>query len=69
MKSAVKIAEKGNIRDKEDTKMCVVCFAKPCCIIFEPCCHVSVCEECSITFTNCPIDRREITLKKKVYLS
>jgi E3 ubiquitin-protein ligase MUL1 len=48
--------------------MCVVCLAKPYCIIFEPCNHVCVCEECSLTIDDCPFDRNHITLKKKVYL-
>ena len=46
---------------------CVVCMDKPLEMVFVPCGHICVCEECSAQITRCPICRSRTQMAVKVY--
>ena len=46
-------------RAKEELEMaaeqlCCVCMDRPKMVMFEPCCHVSVCKQCAPRIAQCP---------------
>ena len=55
-------------KDVSDIELCSVCIDKRKNIMFTPCNHVCVCEECSIKVSSCPICRGDIEKKTKVYI-
>ena len=49
-------------------KICIVCIENEICMIFRPCNHLCVCENCSEKINICPMCRQLITSKIKVKL-
>ncbi|CAF1255355.1 unnamed protein product [Rotaria magnacalcarata] len=47
---------------------CSVCLDKPPDMVFIPCGHVTTCETCSSIVSDCPICRKNITNKQRIYL-
>jgi hypothetical protein len=49
---------------------CVICHDSPKAVLFDPCGHVSVCEECSKrpALLNCPLCRTLITGRRKAFV-
>ena len=37
-----------------DEQLCCVCMDRPKMVMFEPCCHVSVCKQCAPRIAQCP---------------
>jgi hypothetical protein len=52
---------------KPESKECVICFERQPKIAFMTCGHFVCCEECSKPVQTCPICRKEITSKVKIY--
>ena len=38
----------------DDEQLCCVCMDRPKMVMFEPCCHVSVCKQCAPRIAQCP---------------
>lgn len=56
---------------KENNKiLCCICYDSSISLLLEPCNHICICELCynSLVSNNCPICKKEILSKKKVYL-
>lgn len=49
------------------SKECVICMHKQANILLKPCNHLSCCDECSKSLSDCAICRKSITSKEKVY--
>ncbi len=51
---------------------CCICLSANKCVLFLPCKHICVCEDCGLTrlppLTNCPVCRETIRSKTKVFL-
>ena len=62
-----------NQNEQEDKNLCKICFTEERNCIFQPCCHLATCEDCSKAILeknmNCPICRKEITDYKKIYIA
>ncbi|XP_055345902.1 uncharacterized protein LOC129593553 [Paramacrobiotus metropolitanus] len=55
--------------DEDDSKgKCCVCLDEDVCMLFVPCNHLCVCEECSKMMDDCPYCRGRITKKSKVFI-
>ncbi|XP_064643940.1 death-associated inhibitor of apoptosis 1-like [Lineus longissimus] len=63
-----KILEKEN-RELKDKKMCKICYERDANIVFIPCGHLVVCENCNIRINECPLCRRGIRGILKAFLS
>jgi hypothetical protein len=56
-------------RQLKDQKMCKICYDNDANIVFLPCGHLVVCEDCSSSIRECPVCRRSIQGILKAYLS
>lgn len=54
--------------DGEYTPECIVCCAKPKNILLQPCNHVCACKECASKLSSCPVCRKAVTSKVKIFL-
>lgn len=57
------------VESLRDMKLCKICMDRELCITFIPCGHLATCEECSVSLLECPICRKPIALKQKIYWS
>jgi len=57
-----------DINQLKDQKLCIACIERDKCIAFAPCGHVSACEQCSLTLTQCPMCRQPIQNNMKVFI-
>lgn len=55
--------------EQHNKNLCKICFTHTINVILSPCMHITVCNFCSIKIENCPICRKFITKKEKVYFS
>jgi hypothetical protein len=53
--------------EKEDENLCCICFEEEKNMVFSPCGHICTCSECSAIVNDCPICRKKIDQKIKVY--
>ena len=63
----------------ESGDKCVICFTNPFEILFQPCGHVCLCQNCTVTLAEncksralqakCPICRKVISASQRIYLS
>ena len=44
-----------------DDSTCVICYERPRCVLFLPCKHVLVCQECSLPLNVCPFDQQRVS--------
>ena len=51
---------------KKGQKLCVICMENPILILIKPCCHMCLCQICSLRVQNCPICRKFISIKEKI---
>ncbi|GIX71555.1 sn1-specific diacylglycerol lipase beta [Caerostris darwini] len=54
-----------NVNDLKD--ICKICMSEEMNIVFEPCHHLVSCQNCAQIFFNCPLCRKCITNKMKVF--
>lgn len=67
IKTKIQVEE---IKEELDYKLkCCVCFDKSKNILFSPCMHICSCEICSTNLFNCPICRKRIRQKQKIFIS
>eukprot|EP00917_Polyrhabdina_sp_WS-2016_P008346 GHVP01018670.1.p1 GENE.GHVP01018670.1~~GHVP01018670.1.p1 ORF type:complete len:509 (-),score=62.92 GHVP01018670.1:884-2410(-) len=52
---------------EQNKPMCVVCMEKPLRVAFSPCGHFSCCGICARSLKNCPICRRQVRAKLRIY--
>ena len=56
------------VQEKEaEKKLCIICMEKPRDIVFVDCSHLCCCQACSDKVTNCPLCRKQVTSKLKVF--
>ena len=60
--------EKKHLQEELQQKECKICFNAEISMLFQPCHHVSTCDRCSMTITQCPICRQIITEKIKAFM-
>ena len=48
---------------------CVVCLERPREIAFDPCGHLAACETCSRSLGQCPICRRDVEARRRIFSS
>ena len=60
--------EKKHLKEAQEQRECKICFDAECSLLFRPCNHVSTCEECSMTLSQCPICRQIIYEKIKAFM-
>lgn len=51
----------------KDQKMCKICMDNDVCMMFLPCKHLATCEGCSHIVKECPVCRRSIEERIKVF--
>lgn len=54
-------------REDLDILICQICLDKKCEILFLPCAHLASCLQCSNAFNKCPVCRKDIKKKIKVF--
>ena len=61
---------KENDEKEEDNNniKCVICLENDKCMLLMPCKHVCCCEQCSKDINQCPLCRKNIESKTKIYL-
>ena len=61
---------KENDEKEEDNNniKCVICLENYKCMLLMPCKHVCCCEQCSKDINQCPLCRKNIESKTKIYL-
>lgn len=47
---------------------CVICLDAKRCIVFSPCGHLCLCEECARPMKQCPMCQQECKDKMKIYI-
>ncbi|XP_064644597.1 death-associated inhibitor of apoptosis 2-like [Lineus longissimus] len=62
------ILEKEN-RELKDKQMCKICYERDANIVFIPCGHLVVCQNCNIRINECPLCRKGIRGTLKAFLS
>lgn len=63
------LEEQEEEEEREKHLLCKICMSNDLSILFLPCKHLVCCKNCSITFSNCCICRKDITGFLKVFLS
>eukprot|EP01106_Pelomyxa_sp_JSP_P008228 TRINITY_DN2336_c0_g2_i1.p1 TRINITY_DN2336_c0_g2~~TRINITY_DN2336_c0_g2_i1.p1 ORF type:complete len:159 (+),score=36.58 TRINITY_DN2336_c0_g2_i1:1112-1588(+) len=53
----------------ECTQLCIFCDERPRSVRFHPCGHGVLCSQCSELISKCPMCRRPITEKQKLFMS
>ncbi|KMQ81504.1 zinc finger protein [Lasius niger] len=48
--------------------LCIVCIDRRRDTVFQPCSHLIVCTVCSVRIDDCPICRKRVTSKMRVYM-
>jgi len=56
-------------REGADALCCVVCFEAPRTVLLRPCLHLALCSGCARQFQNCPICRRMVLDRIRIFLS
>lgn len=51
----------------KDMKLCKICMDNELCMTFLPCGHLATCEDCAKTLLTCPVCRRGIDKKVKIF--
>lgn len=51
----------------KDMKLCKICMDNELCMTFLPCGHLATCEDCARSVKECPICRKEISQKVKIF--
>ena len=66
-------SEKMKVKNQEleDARLCKVCMEAEICFVFIPCGHFCTCENCAVNgnLKDCPICRKKIENRIKIYLS
>lgn len=52
-----------------DDTVCIFCCTRARSRLFHPCMHVCACDECALKLDSCPVCKKEIHARWKVYLS
>jgi hypothetical protein len=52
---------------RDDAFLCVVCLERTKCILLLPCAHVCLCEACDVSLHTCPVCRKIVVTKHKVF--
>ncbi|XP_063908731.1 death-associated inhibitor of apoptosis 1-like isoform X1 [Zophobas morio] len=64
------VCEQGSSASPDDGILrCKICDSNERNVIFIPCKHILACDECSRQFNNCPVCRKRIDERMKVFLS
>jgi len=64
----IKRQEEENKRKEEaEKKLCAICLTSDKCILLRPCNHICLCQPCSTLVTDCPLCRKLVTKKRKVF--
>ncbi|GIY03983.1 hypothetical protein CDAR_304782 [Caerostris darwini] len=59
--------EENKLKNEYYGETCKVCQSDEMNILFEPCHHLVSCEDCSIRLFKCPVCRKDIISKKRIY--
>ena len=54
--------------EKCEERVCKICLKNEVRIVFDPCGHLATCTKCSLDLNECPICRRKINKKIRVYV-
>ena len=68
MRLAQQELERVRSEGADDSRLCVICLEAEKAVLFEKCKHVVSCEACSRQISECPLCRKKITRKVKVFL-
>ena len=68
-KRKVDVQKEEEIKRKEEAekKLCAICLTSDKCILLRPCNHICLCGPCSTLVTDCPLCRKLVTKKRKVF--
>ena len=66
LECSIKDVEKKQEKEKEK-KICVVCHVEPSNYAFFPCGHQRLCQKCALSVVTCPICRKYIDMKAKIF--
>jgi hypothetical protein len=58
---------KPTATESDDRKICVVCLDKPKCMLFLPCKHLAVCQDCAGRVRDCPVCRTRVQNTIHIY--
>ena len=61
-------ADEPQICERCEERSCRVCLKEEVCIVFEPCAHLATCSKCSPKLSECPICRKKIDRKLRVFV-
>lgn len=61
-------SELSKIEQRDEARLCKICFNQELGIILLPCGHMVLCGPCSIRFNNCPYCRSKINAKLQAFL-
>ncbi|GIY77290.1 baculoviral IAP repeat-containing protein 2 [Caerostris darwini] len=62
-----KILNPYKLKKERDGETCNICQSGDLNTLFEPCCHLVSCEDCSLNLYTCPVCRKDIIRKKRIY--
>ena len=54
-------------KEEAEKKLCAICLTSDKCILLRPCNHICLCGPCSTLVTDCPLCRKLVTKKRKVF--
>ena len=65
--AAATTAVSGEVSRRDTASKCCICLAKERDVVFMPCFHLVACFDCSKRMCECPICRKDIGQKRRVY--
>jgi len=65
--AAATTAVSGEVSRRDTASKCCICLAEERDVVFMPCFHLVACWECSKRMCECPICRKDISQKRRVY--